>query len=301
MPNGKNEVSNRSSRIAIGAMLLAGLLIVMLPITANGNHITAYAVGNDTQSNGQVKSDHNNEQGGMGNQTAMGNQTMTLPQEHHNERNMQDGNSTLRSTMSGDDNRLHSKAEEMRIQYINETANDIHRGHLGMHAPIAGPYKANMNYTLDASGNATAISDNSTSKSASISLNLSTWKSTRSLVSMDIMNGTITIGGNQTVSIHDGHAYYLISNHQVRLLAYIKGTDNTLGSNSHGNETSPSSGAKLLKLIAKVHNNADETTVLPTSASDKPLQISILSPQSKLASEWFLGMTGEVKQGSSSP
>lgn len=118
---------------------------------------------------------------------------------------------------------------------------------------------------------------------------------------MDVMNGTINIGGNQTVSIHDGHAYYLISNHQVRLLAYIKDTNNTLSSNSHGNETTSSSGAKLLKLIAKVHSNADETNVLPTSASDKPLQISILSPQSKLASEWFLGMTGEVKQDSSSP
>jgi hypothetical protein len=96
------------------------------------------------------------------------------------------------------------------------------------------------------------------------------------------------MGSNETIPIHNGHAYYLIHNHQFRVLGFITDT-NATSSNAQGNATS----LKVLTLIAG--GDKTEGNVLPTSNSGTPLQISILSPQSKLASEWFLNMNGDVK------
>jgi hypothetical protein len=107
------------------------------------------------------------------------------------------------------------------------------------------------------------------------------------------MNGTITIGNN-TSPIQNGHAYYLIHNHQIRVLGFITDTTTISGNDSQGNNTA-STGLKVLKLHTV--NDKNEGNVLPTPSSNQPLQISIVSPQSKLASEWFLKMDGEVKAG----
>ncbi len=66
----------------------------------------------------------------------------------------------------------------------------------GMRFTLLGRSKSCLhNRTLTANGNATAISDSSIVKNAIISLELSVHKSTNSVVSMDIINGTLKIAG----------------------------------------------------------------------------------------------------------
>lgn len=267
------------SRAGVGAAVLIGLLLIAIPAMGTARN-TAYAAGNATQGNGEGSS-HDDKGKGSGNQTSYGS----------SEEHRQYGNSTGNGSMNA--GQAHSKAEEKRMEYASETANERHSEHIAMHSPTVGPYSANMNYTLTASGTATSVSDNSTSTDASVSLELSVWKSTKGLVSMDIMNGTIKIGGNETVQIHNGHAYYLIHNHQFRVLGFITGTNST-NNGGQGNETA-SMELKVLKLLSG--GDKSQGNVLPASSSDKPLQITILSSQSKLASEWFLKMNGEVKAG----
>lgn len=267
-----------ASGIGRGTAVLIGLLLIAIPITMAA-HNTAYAAGNAMQSN--EGSSHSNNGNGNGNQTLDGSSN-----EHR-----QYGNSTGNGAMNND--QAHSKADEKRMEYASETAKERHDEHLATHSPTVGPYSANMNYTLTAEGTATSVSDNSTSTKASLSLELSVWKSTKGLVSMDIMNGTINIG-NETIPVHNGHAYYLIHNHQFRVLGFIVDTNSTSGNGSQGNETA-SMNLKVLKLFAG--GDKSEGNVLPTSSSGTPLKITIVDPQSKLASEWFLKMNGEVKLG----
>lgn len=285
MSNKKGKKTEGLSRITIGASVLIGLLLVILPISSTHGQTTAYAAGNDqSQDNEHGKSANDN----SANQTGMGNETASATPGAMGEEHRQYGNSTAATNNEGKE---HSKAEQKRMEYASETAKERHDEHLATHSPTVGPYTANMNYTLTASGTATSVSDNSTSTNASISLDLSVWKSTTGLVSMDIMNGTITIG-NETIPIHNGYAYYLINNHQFRVLGFITDTDST--SNGQGNQTA-SASVQVIKLTTRADKT--EQNVLPTSSSGGALKISILSPQSKLASEWFLKMDGEVKLG----
>jgi hypothetical protein len=265
------KITGTTSRIGTGTAILIGLLLVAIPV-AGVAHNTAYATGNSTQSN--EGSSHGNN----------GDQTLHGSSDEHR----QYGNSTSNGPM-GDEGKGHSKADEKRMEYASETAKERHDEHMAMHSPTVGPYGANMNYTLTADGTATSVSDNSTSTKASVSLELSVWKSTKGLVSMDIMNGTITIG-NETIPVHNGHAYYLVHNHQFRVLGFIVDTS----SGSSGNGTT-SMNLKVLKLVAG--GDKSEGSILPASSSGAPLKITILDPQSKLASEWFLKMNGEVKLG----
>lgn len=295
MPKEQGKTKRELSGITIGAAFLIGLLVIAMPFGSVPAQITAYAAGNDDNNN-QSQDVNGHGRSGAGNGAMnSGNQTSSSSSAYpgsQGEEHRQNGSST--AAMS-DEGREHSKADEKRMQYASETAKERHEEHLAMHSPIAGPYAANMNYTLTATGTATSVSDNSTSTNASISLDFSVWKSTKGLVSMDIMNGTITVG-NETIPIHNGHAYYILNNHQFRVLGFITSDTNTNSTSStgQGNQTA-SASIQMIKLVSK----ADKTgqNVLPTSSSSAPLKVSILSPQSKLASEWFLKLNGEVKSG----
>ena len=278
-----NKIYDRAGllRITMGVALLTGLLLAFLPISANSIGISAYAAENEVQNDVQGRQAHAVGHNGNSTQTSHGSSN-----EHR-----QYKNSTDIGAMN--EGKTHSKVEEKRMKYASKTAEERHQEHLTMHSSVAGPYSTNMNYTLIANGNATSVSDNSTSTTSSVSLELSIWKSTKGLVSMDIMNGTITIGNN-TSPIQNGHAYYLIHNHQIRVLGFITDTNTISGNGIQGNETA-SMGLKVLKLHTVSDKN--EGNVLPTSSSNQPLKISIVSPQSKMASEWFLKMDGEVKLG----
>ena len=177
-------------------------------------------------------------------------------------------------------------AYEREQNYVNETAESRHHEHLSFNETFSGPYTSNSNYTVTATGNATAISNESMIENASLTLHLSVWKSTHSVVSMDIMNGTIKIGNNQT-QIYSGHAYYLL--HHPRLLIYGFIVDKGIG--SAGNSSSSEHSVRLLKLFMSADGGS-----LPVSSSDPPLQVTVLDPESKVASEWFLDMSGQVQR-----
>ncbi len=165
-----------------------------------------------------------------------------------------------------------SDAEKERKMQAEKEAEEHHGEHLARNAPIVGPYTANLNYTLTASGIATSISDTSMSKDVTVSLNLAVWKSIKGLVSMDVMGGTIKIGNNES-DISSGNAIYLIHAHNLLIFAH----------------TSEDNG-KIIKLKA----TAPEDLVLPAEKSDHALELDVHSPQSKIASEWFLKMQGEI-------
>lgn len=285
--------SDRMPRVNAKMAIMMGILILAIPLVAIGQS-TVYAQGNSTTHNddGGANDNHQSASGNSengGNQTSSESSKMSQSEEYR-----QNGNNTGTGVMNDDDHSSHPTAGEKRREYASETAGQRHNEHVAMHGQNVGPYITNMNYTLTANGTATSVSDNSTSTDVSISMNLSVWKSTDGLVSMDIMNGTINIGDNETIQIHNGYAYYLVHNHQFRALGFIVDTNNASSSGGQGNETT-SMNLQLLKLYSGSDRSGGN--LLPTSSAGQPLEISILSPQSKLASEWFLKMSGEVKLG----
>ncbi len=182
-----------------------------------------------------------------------------------------------------------NKAEELKIkvqenktraQEAKEKAGEMHQRHLEKQEHFMGSYTSNLNYTFTADGNATSISDKSRSENVTVSMNLSVWKSTPGLVAMDVMNGTIQIGENETYDIDTGHARYVINAHKILIFAHI--AEGTAGNSTH---------SKLVKLMATV----PEDVQLPAEGSGSALESEILSPQSKVTSKWFLNMHGEIR------
>src|ERR1051326_3606008 len=155
------------------------------------------------QNNANMTSDNNSTNSNPRSDNGKDNSNMTNPQDDTH-RDNHSNNSTSEH---------HSMADQKREQYVSESSEQRHNEHISSHAPITGPFQANMNYTLQASGNATTISNQTSTDNATLNLNMSTWKSTRSLVAMDITGGSLKVGNNIT-TISSGHAYYLI-NHQI--------------------------------------------------------------------------------------
>ncbi|AIF83558.1 ABC-type sugar transport system, periplasmic component [Candidatus Nitrososphaera evergladensis SR1] len=186
-----------------------------------------------------------------------------------------------------------TRGEKERDYYVNATAEQRHKEHLAMGAAITEPYTANLNYTLVAVGSASQGQvKSSLREDARITLNLSVWKSTKAVVSMDIMNGTVKIGNNKELQVHSGHAYYLINSHLMRIIGYI-----IIARESAGSEHQPSSSqVQTLKLIGKATTADDARLPAGTGSNQQPpLKIQILAAQSKLAPGWSLDMNAEVR------
>ena len=250
---------------------LIGVTIVVSSVLVFGAFITSVTTGAvyaSNDDNNHSQSGTNSTNGDSRSDNGKNNSNMTNPQDDTH-RDNHSNNST---------NESHSMADQKREQYVSESSEQRHSEHISSHAPITGPFQANMNYTLSASGNATAISNQTSTDNATLSLKMSTWKSTRSLVAMDITGGSLEVGNNIT-TISSGHAYYLINHPRLIVFGYVVDKNNN------------TTDVKLLKVFSFSMND----TALPTSASDSPLAIHILGPESKLSSEWFVSMDGQVK------
>ncbi|MGH9876457.1 MAG: extracellular solute-binding protein [Nitrososphaerales archaeon] len=169
-----------------------------------------------------------------------------------------------------------SAAEKRGEEYVKVSAAQRHEEHIALGATVTEPYRSNLNYSMFAQGSALRLSNNASS-AAEVFLGLSIWKSTNSLVTMDIMSGTLKLGDDEK-QIHSGHAYYLAYARQVRVVAFIVG------------DTEAAKSLQILTLKAKVQDG-----ILPALDSDEKLEIQVLSPQSKLASEWIIELDGEIK------
>ena len=251
---------------------LIGVTIVVSSVLVFGAFITSVSTGAVYASN----DDNNHSQSGTN--STNGDSKSDNGRNDSNMTNPQDDTHRDNHSNNATSNENHSMADQKREQYVSESADQRHNEHISSHAPITGPFQANMNYTLTASGNATTISNQTSTDNATLSLNMSTWKSTRSLVAMDITGGSLKVG-NYITTINSGHAYYLINHPRLIVFGYV--VDN------NGNTTD----VKLLKVFSFSMNG----TALPTSTSDSPLTIHILGPESKLSSEWFVNMDGQVK------
>lgn len=159
-------------------------------------------------------------------------------------------------------------------EYSRVPAEQRHRDHLSLAAPVTEPYVADLSYTLDAAGSAVHVSDNS-SYGMHVSLDFSVWQSTESLIWMDITDGTIEIG-NETLQVQSGNAYYLTHVRQVRIVAFVA-------------ENGDDQSFQILVLKAKA-----QAGMLPVPGSAGPLQIEVLGPQSKLLPGWIVDMSGEI-------
>lgn len=166
-----------------------------------------------------------------------------------------------------------SALERIGEQHVKVSAEQRHTENLATRAPVTEPYVADLRYGLTAEGAAARISDNSSAK-VNLSLDLSVWKSTDTLVSMDIMNGTLQLD-DDAVAIHSGHAYYLPYARQVRVIAYIV--------------EDPGEDPALQILVLKARTDEGR---LPFPDSNEPLGIEILSPQSGLTPEWLMELNG---------
>lgn len=176
------------------------------------------------------------------------------------------------------------KAKKRWIHFVEKSAKEKHKENLAKHGP-SGSYPHDTEYTLTATGAATPISGGDGSETAEISMVLSIWKSTKGLVAMDIMDGTVKIGDDKR-DIYSGHVFYLIRGGHLLVFAFIVEDDDSGGQDRH---------ISLLKLWAKTQKGDS----LPLSDSDSPLKLDILSPQSKLISEYFLDMDGQLTFGGS--
>jgi hypothetical protein len=212
---------------------------------------------------------------------------------------------------------------------LNQTAEEIHEKHLKMEGGFYGPYTANLNYTLNANGTADAIGNSSYTGNAELSLEMSLWKSTPGLVKMDVTGGTLTVDGDNK-EVHSGHGFYWINNDRMLVIAFVveggsgenddtdandsnqtstdttnqtstmnqtSTTDNTGNQTSTENDDVESEDdgssryqVRLLKLWITIPDGAE----LPTDETAEPIEVDVVSRQSKLASMWFLEMHGEV-------
>lgn len=205
----------------------------------------------------------------------------------------------------------HHPSKPSWVEHLNQTADEIHEKHLKMNAGFSGPYTANLTYTLNANGTADAIGNSSYTGDAQLSLDMSVWKSTPGQVKMDVTDGTLTVDG-QSMEAHSGHAHYWINTNRMLIIAFmIEGgysednnkandgnqtstsnqtsTDNTVESEDEDGLSEPQ--VRVLKLWITI---PEESAELPTAQSSDPIEIDVMSRQSKLASMWFLEMDGEV-------
>ncbi len=177
------------------------------------------------------------------------------------------------------DNHIGQALQRIGQEYSEVSAEQRHNEHLALGAMLTEPYVGTLNYVLTAEGSAVNNSGNAT-LGIRVSLNISAWKSTESLVSMDIMSGTMEVG-EETLQVQSGNAYYLKKVHQVRIVAFVPVED---------------SGFRNFVLVLKGKATAG---MLPVPDSAEPLRIEILGSQSKLLPGWQVDMSGEIGLSSS--
>jgi hypothetical protein len=186
----------------------------------------------------------------------------------------------------------HANIPERVRMYAEERGEHIHEEHLAENAPISGVYEADMRYTLTLTGEATSMPHDSMSESmsmsddgsmaeeqhaAEITLDLATWKSTGRVLHLDIIGGSINIG-EETITVNAGQLYYITNARVLFAFAVVM---------PEGDEDS----MELLRLKAKL---PPDNNKLPAAESDQPLEIDTVSTRTKIGSDWFLHMSGQV-------
>jgi hypothetical protein len=113
---------------------------------------------------------------------------------------------------------------------------------------------------------------------ASVSIEMSTWRSNQRIVSMDILQGTIIIGDREE-TIQAGNAYYLPHTQQLRVYGFVEYEADDV--NTY---------VKLLRINSAVLSVENP---LPANSSD-PSYTFDSGTFSRLDAEYYLRLSGEV-------
>jgi hypothetical protein len=262
---------------------------------------------------GNSSSDHGNGDKSKGQQGS--NQTTSTNSTNSTDSDAEDDDNSKKGKDKGNENHYQSVKPAWE-ERLNQTADEIHEKHLKMNAGFSGPYTANMTYTFNANGTAYAIGNSSYAGDVQLSLDMSVWKSRPTQVQLDVTGGELTVDG-QSMEVHSGHAHYWSNTNRMLIIAFVVEGGNVEDTND-GNQTSTITNQtsttnqtssiddtieseddegvsepqiRVLKLWITI---PEETNGLPTSESPNPIDVDIMSPQSKLASMWFMEMDGEV-------
>lgn len=169
--------------------------------------------------------------------------------------------------------------ERKRIDYLSEPSSQRHSEHL-KNSNAVSPYKADLNYLLNANGTITTAGTGSNqTQPEKLSLFSSIFKSTATAASMDLLNGTVSTANGNSMMIQSGFVYYLPSLHKVVVFGYIPQKQNGV-----------ITGVQVMELWCTTDGGA----TLPTAASDAPLGIRILSPESRVGPDWLMQATGQL-------
>jgi len=118
-------------------------------------------------------------------------------------------------TVTGDD--VEEKRSERRHEIVSTAnATRIHERHVNANPSSPGNYTQGSDYVLAARGSA---EDGGEEANATINATMSVWKSTRALILLDIIDGTVKVG-NQTYDVAVGYALYS-TNGAMRIVALV--------------------------------------------------------------------------------
>jgi len=194
-------------------------------------------------------------------------------------------------------------------QQVSQTADEIHNKHLRMNAGFSEGYISGLTYSLKANGTADGLGNSTYEGDVKVSVEMSVWKSTPGQVKMDITGGTLTVDG-KSMEVHSGHAHYWVKHNRMLVIAFVlegvqslnNAETNTANQTSNINQTTtdttqstqdydPDTKVSVLKLWLNTQGGSGQ---LATNDLGQPVKVDVISPQSKLASMWFLGMSGVV-------
>jgi hypothetical protein len=368
----KSKSHVRYKHMIIAALVSITLLSSAFAMISETGVQKAYAAkGGQGGSGGgnSSSSDHGNNGSDKGNSNDKGQSnktsTTTTSNSTDKEQRSKDHNSTGDNDNSSKGQSQHEKSDNAVSRGNNSDLAKAEKFKLHQlsNETVSWPYSANTTYFLEANGTAKAIGSNTTnvtSTNAELSTEMSIWRTTKNLVSMDVMDGSsITVDG-KTMEFYSGQAHYLPNMHKMLLVGFVienqgntseTGNEDTGGNQNNTtdtgatnqtstttttnqtltttditnqtsteiintNETStnavtnqtstevPSAGQEIdedgeaepvlkhIKLWIKVTGQKGES--LPSSGTPSSMTIEVLSPQSKISSEWFLQMDGEL-------
>lgn len=218
----KSERHDRYKHVILAALVSITLLSSALAMISETGVQKAYADkgGKGGSGGGNSSSDHGNNESdrGKSSTTTTSNSTdkgQGSKDNHSDGDNSNKGQSQHKQEKSdnaeskGNNSDL-AKAQKFKPHQLNET--------------MSWPYGANTTYSIEASGTAMAIGSsttNVTSATAELSAEMSIWKTTKSLVSMDVRDGSsITVDG-KTMEFYSGQAHYLPNMHKMLLVGFI--------------------------------------------------------------------------------
>lgn len=330
--NGEKN-SSRTRTIILALLVSTALLSSALIVEAGVQKVYAAKGGNGGKGGGGGNSSDNGDKGKSQDKGQSDKTSSSAAVNEDDEDDSKNHNGGAKDNSSGKEKSQQENSDEEKKQNNTSLAKSQKYKPHKLNETATWSDGANMTYSLEAGGIAKAIGkSNSTANAtagAELSVEMSVWKTTKSLVSMDITNGTITVDG-KTMEFYSGQVNYMPSKHKMLLAGFITesrddgagenqttidtGVDNqtftnqtsleVVGTNQtstdtginqtsteipYGTDTDEESGDELVLRHVKLWMRVGEGGSSPSDS----MTVTVLSPQSKISSEWFLQMSGE--------